>query len=619
MKEQRPRLFEGLAVEQLALVLDRLERRRFPSGVTVLAQGEYTGEMYLIEDGAADIYLADPHMGESYLTRVGPGETLGEMSLLTGYPISATARASKDSALEVLVLTEDHLFQLGVLFPQIYRNLAAILSERLSRTNRRTLHHHQENLTFLLDDNAPPLLGYALACSLAWHTRSPILLLLVADPFTIAEGLNGLERLPAELPLSAGESRGFKSGLPMEARAYLMVVAPSAVSKPSTLIETLETLCSQFAHVLVQVVGQLLPSVLAARSLKLTGLHGRTLSEETPLHPQYTLRAWSGSSKSSRPDPDGIWHIPALGPQDERTLQQGILSIVTPAGRALGWIARDLARLKVGLALGAGAAKGYAHIGVLRVLERIGLPIDYLAGTSIGAVVAALYAGSHPTDEIAEILDKVGATAFRLTLPRRSLLSSGGLRAGIQQIGGQKHFEELDIPVALVAADLITQQEVVFRRGLVWPAVLASLSIPGIYPPQRIGPYTLVDGGVLNPVPADVAAEMGADRVIGVKLSSRPGSSRKWAEAEHIVSEGPSVVQTLLRSLDLMQSKITASTAAATTILIEPDLKDSGGAGLRHFSQGRRFIEQGEATAEAALPRLAATFPWLNRQGANAS
>lgn len=612
MKGQRSLLFEGLAAEQLAPVLERLEHRRFPSGVTVLAQGEYTGKMYLIEDGAADIFLADPRVGESYLARVGPGETLGEMSLLTGYPISATVRVSTDSALEVLVLTEDDLFQLGALFPQIYRNLAAILSERLSRTNRRTLRQNQENVTLLLDENAPPLLGYALACSLAWHSRSPILLLLVADHSTLVERLQGLERLPAELPFSIHESREFRSELPMEARAYVMVAAPGAASMPATLIEMLETLCSQYGHVLVQVVGQPQLSIPAARSLWLTNVHG-TLPEERHHHPKYTLRAWSDASRPSRLDRDGIWSIPTLGPSDEQALQQGILSTATPAGRALGWVARDLARLKVGLALGAGAARGYAHIGVLRVLERIGLPVDYLAGTSIGAVVASLYAGGHPIEEIAEILDKVGATAFRLTLPRMSLLSSSGLRAGMQQVGGQKHFEELDIPLALVAADLITQQEVVFSRGLVWPAVLASVSIPGIYPPQRIGSYTLVDGGVLNPVPADVAAEIGADRVIAVKLSGLPSSSRKWAEAEQTGSGGPSVFQTLLRSLDLMQSKITASTAAATTILIEPVLKDSGGVSLRHFSQGRRFIEQGEAAVEAALPRLAATFPWLSR------
>jgi NTE family protein len=374
---------------------------------------------------------------------------------------------------------------------------------------------------------------------------------------------------------------------------------------------TLETLCSQFAHVLVQVVGHLLPSALAVRVLRLTGLPG-TWPEERIHHLTHTLRAWSDAGKPSRPDPDGIWHIPALRPQDELALQQGILSIVTPAGRALGRIARDLARLKVGLALGAGGTKGYAHIGVLRVLERIGLPIDYLAGTSIGAVVAGLYAANYSLEEIAELLDKTGATAFRLTLPLRSLLSNRGVRADIQQVGGQKRFEELDIPLALVAADLITQQEVVFKSGLVWPAVLASISIPGIYPPQRIGPYTLVDGGILNPLPADVVTEMGADRVIGVRLSSRPGSSRQWAETEHTISEGPSVIQTLIRSLDLMQSKISASTTAATTILIEAVLRESGGASLRHFSQGRRFIDQGEATAEAALPRLAAAFPWLS-------
>jgi NTE family protein len=335
------------------------------------------------------------------------------------------------------------------------------------------------------------------------------------------------------------------------------------------------------------------------------------LTEGKNLRPGHVIRAWADADNHPRPDQLGILHVPKPGPDDEEALKQGALPASTPTGCALGWAARDVARLKVGLALGAGAAKGYAHIGVLRALEQAGLPVDYIAGTSIGGVVAALYALGYSPEATADILDQVGQAAFRLTLPTTALLSNVGLRTRMQKITGQKRIEELAVPLALVAADLTTWQEVVFQRGLLWAAVLASMSIPGIYPPQRIGDHLLIDGGVLNPVPSDIVTEMGADRVVAIKLSNREASSRKWADASEPISSGPTILQTMLRSIELMQSKFSANTAATATILIEPILRESSGKGLRNFSQGRRFIPLGEAAAEEALPRLMTVFPWL--------
>ncbi|HEY7416655.1 MAG TPA: patatin-like phospholipase family protein, partial [Ktedonobacteraceae bacterium] len=347
------------------------------------------------------------------------------------------------------------------------------------------------------------------------------------------------------------------------------------------------------------------------RGIQLSGAQKLYLTEGKNLRPGHVIRAWADADNHPRPDQLGILHVPKPGPDDEEALKQGALPASTPTGCALGWAARDVARLKVGLALGAGAAKGYAHIGVLRALEQAGLPVDYIAGTSIGGVVAALYALGYSPEATADILDQVGQAAFRLTLPTTALLSNVGLRTRMQKITGQKRIEELAVPLALVAADLTTWQEVVFQRGLLWAAVLASMSIPGIYPPQRIGDHLLIDGGVLNPVPSDIVTEMGADRVVAIKLSNREASSRKWADASEPISSGPTILQTMLRSIELMQSKFSANTAATATILIEPILRESSGKGLRNFSQGRRFIPLGEAAAEEALPRLMTVFPWL--------
>ena len=158
---------------------------------------------------------------------------------------------------------------------------------------------------------------------------------------------------------------------------------------------------------------------------------------------------------------------------------------------------------------------------MIEQLLRNGVPIDYIAGTSVGSAVAGLYALGQTPAQIADTLDEFGPNLFRLTLPLRSLLSNRGMRRYMQIVAPDVRIEDLDVPLAIVAADIRQQREVVFRRGFLWQAVLTSVSIPGVYPASPIGGAMLVDGGVLNPVPANVAAQMGAGVVIAVKLGSR--------------------------------------------------------------------------------------------------
>jgi NTE family protein len=249
---------------------------------------------------------------------------------------------------------------------------------------------------------------------------------------------------------------------------------------------------------------------------------------------------------------------------------------------------------------------------VLRVLQRAGVPLDCLAGTSVGASVAACLAGGHNLDEIEHFITRVSRAAFKLRFPGASLFSSAGMRDALRAIAGTRRFEELPVPLAIVAADLLTGREIVFRRGIVWPALLASMAIPGIFPAQRIGPYMLVDGGILNPVPSDVVAGLGADKVIAVKLSSNPSPLPLEAETAEPGGQPPSAFQVLRRSIDIMQNNVTTHTARAATVLIEPAFRDPGNwRSLRSFVEGTRHIEAGEAAAEAALPQLAAVLPWL--------
>jgi NTE family protein len=173
---------------------------------------------------------------------------------------------------------------------------------------------------------------------------------------------------------------------------------------------------------------------------------------------------------------------------------------------------------QIGLALSGGGAKGIAHIGVLKVLEETQVPVHILAGTSMGGVVAAIYAAGRSADEIAGIAHSL--RLFDITQRDRTgwgLASQDKIANLLREaLGGDLTFAQLKLPLALVAADVETGEEVVIREGSVVEGVLATTALPIVFPPLRWQGRRLIDGGVLNPVPFDVVRKMGADRVVAV-------------------------------------------------------------------------------------------------------
>jgi NTE family protein len=478
-------------------------------------------------------------------------------------------------------------------------------------SNQRGLADQLGNLSVLHDAGAPPLLGYALAASVAWHTRAPVLLLVLGDALPPAlAALAGAEG--TALSVADSRARG-ELGAP---RAVVLRAPLADDFAPRRLAPTVERLRRQYGHVLIQATGPV-PALLA-HQICLSGA-GSTPSGPADAQPGHTLRAWVAGRVQPRPGSDGALSVPPLEAADESALQAGVLPTATPAGRALGWAARDLAGLKVGLALGAGGVKGYAHLGVVSALQRAGLPIDYLAGTSVGAVVAGLVALGHQPEAIARILDAGDCMLARPSFGLKSLLSDAPVRHYFRSISGRAHIEDLRVPLAIVAADILTRREVVFRRGLLWPATLASIAIPGVLPAQAIGPYRLVDGSIVNPVPADVAVGMGADVVIAIRLRAEPPPARAEVVAREPHGKAPSILEVLTRSVHAMQSRVAAEAESATTIVIEPRCAGAPEFGLRHFSWGRRYVEVGQAAAQEALPRLSAVLPWLQPAAASPS
>lgn len=186
-------------------------------------------------------------------------------------------------------------------------------------------------------------------------------------------------------------------------------------------------------------------------------------------------------------------------------------------------------RLKVGLVLGGGGAKGAAEIGALKVIEEVGIPIDYIAGTSIGSIVGGLYA----MDVRARQLDSLFVNQDWLQL------FTNNVREFLGRVTHQKHFHELRIPFRCVAADVNANEEVVMSEGLLCDAMRASMSIPGVFKPVIQNGRMLMDGGLLNNLPVDVVKAMGADVVIAIDLQQKQHKDREFSLKDLLGIDGP--------------------------------------------------------------------------------
>ncbi|WP_019701823.1 patatin-like phospholipase family protein [Paracidovorax oryzae] len=249
------------------------------------------------------------------------------------------------------------------------------------------------------------------------------------------------------------------------------------------------------------------------------------------------------------------------------------------------------APIKVGIALGGGAAKGFAHIGVIKMLEANGLAPAVVAGTSAGSVVGALYANGMNAFELQE-----KAVALDEAKIRDLQLSSGGLVLGQKledYVNAQvrnKPIEQLAKPFAAVATRLEDGERTVFARGNTGQAVRASSSIPGVFQPVAIGKYHFVDGGVVSPVPVDAARQLGADIVVAVDISNK---ARGQAPA--------GMLGTLGQSIAIMGQKLGQAELARADVVVRPQVLDIGAA---DFTQRASAILEGEKAALAAMPQI---------------
>lgn len=255
---------------------------------------------------------------------------------------------------------------------------------------------------------------------------------------------------------------------------------------------------------------------------------------------------------------------------------------------------------RLGLALGGGAARGFAHVGVIQVLEQNGIRPDVVVGTSAGSLVAALYAsgkGAAELERAALSMEEAALTDWSLPIMGRGMLRGEALARYVRQAVDGQVIENMALPLGILATDLATGQGVLFRRGDAAQAVRASSAVPGVFTPVSIAGREYVDGGLVAPVPVSQARAMGAEVVLAVDISSDPQGN---------VTSG--VLSLLLQTTAIMGQSINRHELAQAEVVLRPSLS---GVGSADFTSRQRSIEAGRAAMRAALPRLKAELARL--------
>jgi NTE family protein len=257
---------------------------------------------------------------------------------------------------------------------------------------------------------------------------------------------------------------------------------------------------------------------------------------------------------------------------------------------------------KIAVVLGAGASRGFAHIGVLKILELNKIPIHVIVGTSVGAFVGSLYAyGYNPYDlqTIAIAIQKDDVADY--VLPDNGFIKGEKLENFVNSKVKYTPIDKFRIPFYAVATNIQTGEEMAFGRGNAGKAVRASCSIPGIFQPPIIGDKMYVDGGVVSPLAVDVARRYDADVVIAVDISSSMEATTPTGTLE-----------TIMQAIDIMHSKIATIQVKSADVVIRPKV---GGIGSSDFSKKHEAIMEGEKAATAALPAINQIIAKLRQEG----
>ncbi len=562
-------LFDGVPPGQLRRFFNEFEWFSLPGGRTLMERGDPGDSLYIVTAGSLGMLLPDS-TGEDYMAgQFVPGQTVGEMGLLSGESRPATLIALRDT--EILQITKDSFHKIVDRHPVVMENLARVLAQRL-RASIRGRHNEAQRsivpktIAIIPVSTGVPCraMGEWLVNSLIAHNCKAMLL----DTRCGEQSSEWLHTIEADhdhiIYLSDGKPEAWSRLCLRQADRVLLVARADADG----------TALSPMAELVLQGPRRFVELVL--------------------IHPQ-TARYAQGAD---------LW-LKRFRPDFHHNLRENDIT-------GFGRLARHLMGQAIGLVMAGGGARGFAHLGVLRALREARLPIDMIGGTSIGGIIGAGVASGWPVDELQERIHKSFVATNPLSdyaLPLTGFVKGRKISRLLREHFGERRIEDLWLNYFCVSANLTRGRQAIHRDGVIWRSLRASVAIPGVIAPVVCDGDVLVDGAVMNNFPVTLMAERGRGPVIGVDVEDHNafGANKNpewrekgWGILGVDVRGGPRIVSLLMRAGTVNSEMQTNQARARADLLFDPPLDAIGVGDWKLFDQ---VVERGYKHAVEVLEK----------------
>ena len=531
-------LFENLGNDELRLIARLLTKESYPKGACVFREGDAGDTMYLVESGQLSVIGPDSQT----IAKIGPGDFVGEISLLLAQPRTASLKVNIDA--EMWALRKKDFDEMLATRPSIGLEMMRELSQRLVTTTQGKRRVATRQITVLFAPvngrNKPESWGgVELAEALHAQLKEPV-------------GILPLPSVDIEAKFTA------EGGVTILDNDYV---------DQSYLAKILSYQIETYKHIVMLVPDS--PDPLVRKAIELA------------------------DTVVSIGDPPG-WLSAYAAKQD--------LWVTSGNKEEIGRIARRLTNRTIGFALSSGGSRGLAHIGAIKVLMAEDIPIDMVAGTSAGALFGTFFALGWDWPKFEGLIEEMKTVNrfanWDFNIPPRTALLKGRKARDkiINRWTEGRTFEDLEIPMFMVAADIITGDEVVFQSGSLADAIRASLSIPVIVDPWYYRERFCVDGGIVNPLPADILRRQGADIIIGSSVIQPLRDSYAGRKDRR-----PNILQVVFNMFSAMEAEVVEKQLPLIDALIQH--KVSANHSL-DFDNVNELVQIGEETARQMLPAI---------------
>jgi len=651
-------LFTDLSQDELALVNERSAFVEFKKGQVIYKEGSTPSALYCIVLGRVVVYSQDAKGNQSILEYLHRGKYFGIISLLTGEPHSVTAKAINDCL--ILSINKENFEFIINSIPKLAVDLSKTLSRRLKRKDLHLKTIFESTIISVFSSYSQAgktVYALNLSLSLNKEAHKSVIILDIAPTDKIHSLPKRLEVEDINAALLSSPTldnpRAVKDFI-VKSRFGIDIACfhytPDDESCVKRVLGILSLLVNDYHYLILDLPSSMDRSIFSILNqsdlihilsssdpvdLKRTSHLTERLKEEFDFQEE-KIKVIINEYKLSR-----LSHaeqVEVLGRPVFATLPkidfeaQERLVLDTPDceySKAVRRIARDIGDCQVGLVLGVGVGYGFCHVGVIKVIEEEKIPIDMIVGSSIGSLIAALWATGKSSSEILEIAKEFKApksiwSLIDLTIPVLGFVKGNKLRRFLKRQFGNKTFYDVKLPLKIIASDVKRKEPRILDKGPLVDAIMASIAMPGVFAPFKFKEELLFDGGVIYPLPTEALLKMGVKKIIAVNVTpSREDIMRqydkikgemtvglpevarkkKWLGlGEHLRSRfKTNILDYIFSSIEILQSEVAQKEAQLADVVLHPD---TTGLFWLELHRAEEFARRGEEEARRNLDKI---------------